>query len=464
MPLSSRSLLILTAACLVVIPADALAQASPRPPVLGSVTQGTPSTGPLELTLKDALERGLRTNLVVLLGQEGVEAARGARWRSLTGLLPTLSGGLSASKEQINLEAFGFTVPGQSPLIGPFNLFDARLYLSQPLLDFAAIERARASARNIEAAEHSYQDARDLVVQAVVTTYMQVVAARSRIDSVQSQLDTARALAGLASDLKASGLVPGIDVLRAQVQADAVQQRLIVARNDFGRAKLTLARIIGVPVEQELELADTIAFQPLEAISPEQAIATAYAGRADLKSATSRLEALRAEEQAARDDRLPSLVAHADYGATGQTTGSALPTFSVGAAVRVPLLNGGQTRGRELETAAAVRRQQATIDDLREQIAFEVRMGLLDVAAADERVRVAQGSVDLATQQLTQARDRFAAGVANSIEVVQAQEALATAEENLIASLFAHGSAKASLARSLGDAEHGIGRFIGVAP
>jgi outer membrane protein TolC len=435
-----------------------------RPSVLGSVPDTTVGAGTVGLTLRDAIDRALRANLAILLGEQGVESARAARWRALGGLLPSAHGSLSAAREQINLEAFGFSIPGQSPLIGPFSVYDARLFVSLPVFDLAAIDRARAGVRNLEAAGHGMRDARDLVVQATVASYMQAVAARSRVDAVASQLDTARALAAQARDQREAGLAAGIDVLRAQVQADAVEQRLIVARNDFARARLTLARVVGIPVEHDVDLVDPLGFGPLDTMTPEAALAVAFDNRPDLKGARARLAAAEAERRAAGEEHLPAVFVGGEYGVIGQTASGALPTFAAVAGVRVPILDRGQMHAREIEAEANLVRLRASVADLGEQIAFEVRMALADVTAADDRVRVAQGSVDLATRQLQQARDRFSAGVANTIELVQAQEALANAQEQYISSLFAQATSRAALARSLGDAEHGIVRFLGVTP
>lgn len=469
--LPARALVLAAALLAGAIPAAAQGQprASAAPPVqmqpggtplAGSVPAAI-APGTLRLTLKDALDRALQHNLAVVLGQHGVEAARGERLQSLSGVLPQIDGSLVERRLTTNLETFGLTLPGVPPLIGPFNVFDARVSLSQAIFDLGAIQRSVAGNRNLDAARHSLQDARDLVVVAAADLYFQAIAARSRVSAARAQVDTAEALSRQASDFRQSGLVAGIDVLRAQVQADAERQRLIIARNDEQRQRLAFARAIGLAPGQAFELADEMPYRALEPIAVETAVKEAYGTREDLKAAEMRLHALEAEHRASVGDRLPTVHVVADYGATGLTVASALPTYTMAGIVRVPLFDVAAQRAHTAQTQAAVRRQAALVADLRAQIAYDVELALADLAAADERVKVSKQESDLAAQQLQQARDRFEAGVGDNIAIVQAQQALASATDNYIASLFAHNAAKAALARALGNVEESAGRLFG---
>ena len=437
-------------------------QAQVAAPVLRSVPVGERSATPMQLTLADALTRGLEANLAVRFAGDDAEAARAARWRALAGVLPSVAASLSEARERINLEAFGLSMPGVEKMVGPFHVFDARVTVSQPLFDLAGIQRARAGAEGVKAAGFGTLNARDLVVQACVTLYAQVVAARSRIDAVRAQFETADALAEQAAHLNAAGVVPGIDLLRAQVQAEAARQRLIVATNDHERRKLDLARAIGLPLGQAFELADDLSFGAVGAMSEEEALASATAARPDLEGALARVRAAELELQAARAEHLPAVDLRGAYGPQGATASGAIPVSSISAAVRVPVFDGGRTRARVIEAESALQRQRSVAEDLRAQVDYDVRTALLDVRAAEERVRVAQHTADLADRQLAQARDRFSAGVANNVEVVQAQEAVAAASDTYIASLFAHNAAKAALARAVGAGDTGLGSFFGV--
>lgn len=430
-------------------------------PFLGSVPQGTATAEPLVLSLKDAVSRGLRYNLGLLLQEEAVHSAHGARWRALADLLPHVNGTMSARRQVINLEAFGFSLPDRPSIVGPFNVFDARVGLSQPLLDLSALNDARAASLSEHAEKLGVRTARDLVVLVSVNLYLEAVTAASRIDVAHAQQETADALLRQASDLKASGLVPGIDVLRAEVQVQNQKQRVIVAENDSAKAKLQLARAIGLPPGQAISLADKIPYAPLPPVTLETALKDAYDNRADYLAARDRLAAAEAASRAASSELLPTVTVDADYGTIGQHASTAHPTYTMAATVHVPIFEGGRVQGRRMEAAADVRRRQAELEDYKGRVDLEVRTALLDVEAASQQLEAAQTSVSLATRELEQARDRFAAGVTGNIEVTQAQESVASASEAYISSLYSHNLAKATLARAVGIAESAIVGYLG---
>lgn len=428
-------------------------------PFYGSVPQGEPSAQPLALSLKETISRGLQFNLGLLLQEEATNQAHGARWNALAELLPRVSGSVGERRQVINLEAFGFPAP--EPIVGPFNVFDARVGVSQPLIDLRAWNDAKVASFNESAAKLGVRSARELVVLVAVDLYLEVVAAESRIEVARAQQETAEALLRQATDLKNAGLVAGIDVLRADVQVQAQRQRRIVAENTFEKAKLRLARAIGVPPGQAIALTDKIPFAPLDGVSLDKALADAYAQRPDYLAARQRLSAAVAAESAANMALLPSLRLDADYGTIGQVVANAHPTYAVAATVHVPIFDGARTKGRRIDAAATRRERQAEADDLRGQIDFEVRSSLLDLTAATQSLEAARTAASLAAQELTQARDRFAAGVTGNLEVTQAQESVARASDAYIEALFQHNLAKASLARAVGIAEQAITSYVG---
>ena len=434
----------------------------PANPFLGSVVREHATTDPLPLSVKDAVDHALRNNLGLLVQEEAAAAAGGAHWRALEDLLPNVAGTLGTRRAVINLEAYGF--PGDPSIVGPFNVFDARVFLSQPVIDLSALNSARAATLNEQAAKYGIRTARDLVVLVAVNLYLETVAAASRVDTTHAQMATAEALLKQAQDLKASGLVAGIDVLRAQVQLQTQRQRAIAAENEHEKAKLTLARAIGLPVAQPVVLTDRIPYAALPIPALEQVLAKAYETRTDYLAAKSRVEAAQAARKAASESLLPSLHVDADYGAIGQTVTSAHRTYTVAATVRVPVFEAGRATARRIETASALRQREAEFADFHGRIEFEVRTALLDLRSADQQVQAAQTNTQLAGEQLTQARDRFAAGVASNLEVTQAQEAVAAASETYIAALYSHNLAKASLARALGIAESAVGAYLGGVP
>ena len=452
-----RSVIVL--ALLTVGPVAASAQ-TPSSPFYGSAPPtGPPSPQPLALSLKDAVTRGLHYNLGLLLQESSVTEARGARWRTLEDLLPNLSTTLSEQRTVINLAVYGFKA--DPSIIGPFNIFDARVALSQPLVDLRALHDYRAAALNERAEARGIKSARDLVVLVAVNLYLEAVTAASRIDVARAQQETAQALFQQASDLKASGLVSGIDVVRAQVQIQNQRQRSIVAQNEFEKAKLHLARAIGLPPGQQFTLADKVSYAPLTDVTLEDALARAYESRADYLAARDRLAAAEATRRAAAADLLPTLHFDANYGTIGQSTSDSHPTYTLGATVRVPLFEAGRAQTKRAESDALLQRRRAELEDVKGQIDVEVRSSLLDVQAAAQQLEAAQTTVTLANQELEQARDRFAAGVASNIEVTQAQETVASASETYLAALYAHNVAKATLARAAGIAESAIMQYLG---
>ncbi len=445
-------------------------QGSPAPqipsqnPILGSVPSGQSTGQTVQLSLSDAIDRGLRQNLGLILGEQGTRAARAQRLRHLSDLLPNINAHTSETVEQTNLAAFGFPVnliPGISPIVGPFSVFDARATYSQRLFDWKAIENTRSADEGIKAAQLSYKDTRELVVLVVTDLYLQEVLSKSRMDVAQVQLDTANAVYQQAQDLEHAGLAAQIDVLRAQVEMQSQEQRLLSAQNDLQKQKLTLARAIGLPVSQALETTDTIPYAPLPPVTLEQVLADAYRNRADYQQAQTLVKAAELARSAAQAGRYPTVRVDGDYGVLGRAPGSSHGTFTAAASLQIPIFQGGRVRADVLESDALLQQRQAELSDLHNEIENEVRTAFLDVNTAARQVQVAQSSISLANQQLQESRDRLAAGVANTLEVVQAQEAVATANETYLSALFTHNLAKASLARAAGMAEQAVKQFLG---
>jgi outer membrane protein TolC len=430
-------------------------------PLLGGTPQGKPTGEVLPLSLSDAIKKGLNYNLGSLLSAETVRAARGERLLALSQLLPRVTTGVTEIPQQINLAAFGFPgLPGLKTIAGPFNLFDVRAYLSQTVLDFSARNQYRAAAENVRAAQYSDENTRDLVVYVCANLYLQAVASNSRIEATRAQVNTAMVLYNLALDQKAAGVVPGIEVLRAQVELEAQQQRLIVAEDQFAKDKLALARAIGLPLGQEFRLTDGMSYTPIPEMSLEESVQRAYKERPDYRSAQARVRAAQSDRKAAQAGRLPTLDLNADYGDMGQQPWHSHGTFTVTTSLRFPIFQGGSVRGRVWEADAALRQRAAELEDLRGRVYYDVQNAFLDLKASSDRVEVAQSAIKLADEQVQQSQDRFRAGVTNNVEVVQAQEALATASENYISSLQAHSAAKLALARAMGISDTAYEQFL----
>ncbi|HUR33387.1 MAG TPA: TolC family protein [Vicinamibacterales bacterium] len=431
-------------------------------PFYGGVPSGTASAEAIPLTILDAIGRALEHNLGLLNAEESVARAQGSRWLALADLLPNVNGRVNENRQKVNLAAFGFPLPAGVPsLVGPFNVFDARINLSQPLFDLRAINAARAEQHNIAAARLNVRTARDLVVLVSSNLYLQSLAAASRVQSAQAQLQTAQAIFDQATRLKEGGIVAGIDVLRAEVQLGSERQRVTSTRNDLEKTKLQLARVIGLPPGQAFTLSEEIPYAPFPDITLEQALDRAYRSRPDYLAAQERLAAAEADRRAAAGEWLPSLRVNADYGRIGLTPGDSETTYAIAGSVNVPIFNGGRTRGKVIQADADLRMRRSELADLKSGIDFDVRSAFLDLNASSELLQVATRSRELAAQQLTQARDRFAAGVASNIEVVQAQEVVATSSEQYIEALYNFNVAKALLARDLGVAEDMARQLLG---
>ena len=433
-------------------------------PFAGS-TPEKPTPGILKISLQDAIDRGLKQNLGLLLSSENIRAARGDRWTQLSALLPNLTVSTTADKSQIDLTEYGFNfkIPGaQIPaIVGPFSYFDSRAYLGMSIVDWKAINNARAAAQNVKAAQYTYQDARDLVILAAGFSYLQAIAGEARVETADAQVATAQALYDQASDRWKAGTSPAIDALRAQVELKTRQQQLIAARNDYEIQKLTLARVIGLAPGQKFELTDKSLYEPLAGLRVEQALERAYASRSDYQAALADVHAAEFSRKAAKAGYLPTISFNTDYGVAGDLPNTITHgLFDVRGTLNIPVFQGGRVHGDVLEADARLNQARDRAESLRAQIDADVRSALLNLESSSQQVEVARSNIDLAEQTLSQARDRFAAGVTDTVEVVQAQEAVASAHETFIASLYSFNYAKISLARALGVAEEGVKEYF----
>ena len=434
---------------------------------IGGVPSGEPTTTVEKLTVVSAIQRALEHNLGVLTSEQNYGKAQGARTRVLSELLPNINGRVSETRQTLNLAAFGFGSGVDSPfgdiplVIGPFNVFDARVFLSQSVLDFGALNSSRAETHNVEAARLTFKSARDYVIHVAGNLFVQALAASARADAARAQQETARTLHQQALDLKQGGIIAGIDVLRAEVQLSTQTQRTTNAINEFEKTKLQLARVIGLPLGQRFELDPALPALPVPDISIESAVTLAYNTRPDYKAALERVSAAEATRKSIVGDALPSVHIDANYGAIGLAPSDARATFAVAGAVNVPIFQGNRTRGRLLEADADIRNRRAEADDLKASIYYEVRAAFLDLDATSTQLALAGKTRDLANQQLTQARDRFAAGIANNVEVVQAQDAVAVAAEQFIAAQYGYDLAKGALIRGTGTSEDLLRQILG---
>jgi outer membrane protein TolC len=315
------------------------------------------------------------------------------------------------------------------------------------------VQRLRASLKGEKAADLSYKNSRELVVLAVANAYLQVIADQASLESQQAQVETSRALYQRASDQTKAGVAARIDGLRADVELQTQQQRLIAAQDQLAKDDLVLARAIGLPPGQEFALTDSAPYAPLEGVTLDQALQEAYANRPEFLSSQLQVQAAEFSRKAAVAENYPSLSSQVDYGAIGPNFANSHGTVTAAASVNIPLFQGTRVRGDVLSADAALLQRRAEFEDLRGRIDQDVRSAFLDLASAGELVNVANHNQDLARETLSEAEDRFAAGVTDNIEVVQAQEAVAGADQAYISSLYGYNIAKVQLARAMGVAE-----------
>ncbi|HZL56900.1 MAG TPA: TolC family protein, partial [Bryobacteraceae bacterium] len=301
----------------------------------GSIPSGTASPTVLTLTLRDAIQRGLKYNLGVLTNRDAVDLAAVERRRALSTLLPNLSAGVTQNSAQNNLVAFGFNVPGFPAIVGPFSYQNARAYLQQTVYDRPSLKNLKSAAESVKAAKLSADDARNLVVQAVSNAYLAVITDSSRVTAITAEVATAQALFDRAADQKRAGTVPGIDVLRAEVQLRTEEQRLLVQKNQVEKDKLTLARAIGLPMGQGFAVGDVLPFAPLPA-SLDDLLKQAYDRRPDYRAAQANVRAAEFALQSAHSEHWPEVVVQGDYGDVGKTFADSHGTYSLVAGVRFP--------------------------------------------------------------------------------------------------------------------------------
>jgi len=431
-------------------------------PFSGS-TPGKLIPGVLQLSLQEAIDRGLKQNLGLLLSDANTRSARGQRWEQLSALLPQVTAAPSVVASQINLAELGFTSLGGAaipPSVGPFSYFDARVSVAQSLFDSKLINNTRAARQSLKSAEYTFKDARDLVVLAVGYVYLQAIADQARIQTAEAQVETAKALYDQATDQVNAGTSPEIDGLRARVELQTRQQQLIQAKNNFAIQKLTVGRVIGLDPAQEFEFTENSPDRPFEGIAVEEALKRAYASRSDYLAAMTDVRAAEFSRKAAVAGYFPSLSLNADYGAGGGHPSTATQVFDVRGTLAIPIFQGNRVHADILQADARLQQARERLDNLRAQIDSDIRTALLNLQSSADLVNVARSNIDLAEETLVQSRDRFTAGVTDTVEVVQSQEAVASAHEQYISSLYSYNFAKISLARALGIAEAGVKEYF----
>ena len=439
-------------------------------PFSGSVWGAARAPFSGRLSLREAVERGIDFNLGAVGLTNAVAESRAQRKIVRSALLPNISGYLSETVQQINLGATGFSFdqqigqlfPGLSipSVVGPFNYFDLRATLTQKVIDITAWKNYGSAKEIVRANEGTAEDAEDLVVLAVGGAYLQVIAAKARLDASRAQLETANALYQQAIEQRSAGVIAQTDLNRARIQALTEQQRIVTLQNDLAKQKINLARLTGLPPNEFYETTDLVPFSPAPPMGLVEALRYAMENRSDLRAAEAQVRAAEKTLSAARAERLPSASIYADYGVIGKNPSQSHGTFTVVGTLSFPIWMGGRISGDIQQAKAALAQRRAELEDLRGQIEHEVRNAFLDMQAAASQIEVALKNIQASLQNLDLSRQRFDAGVSDNTEIVQSQGTVANAQLDYINSIFAHNLAKLSLARAIGCAAESLPRFL----
>jgi outer membrane protein TolC len=411
-------------------------------------------TAPLKLTLKDAVNLALKQNPQVILANLGVSQSEQDRLLARAALLPQVDARASETVNRLNLAAtIGFRFPGFAEHVGPFFVAQGGVGFTAPVFDLTLWGRYRSSRMGVDSVRAQEVSVREESVLLVVSQYLGSQRAAADVQAAQSRVELAQALYDQAADLQKNGVGTGIDTLRANVQLQNENQRLIVARTQLETSLYGLARLLNIEPQRKIELADQVSFFDTPEVSTDQTLERAYGSRPELREILTREQRAELDLKTADAARLPKLSLSGLWLEQGLTPTSAIPVYVYQGSIDVPLFTGGQIQAERAKADLAIRQLHQQEQELRNRIALEVKTALAQLQSARTEVNVANLGVDLAKQEVEQARDRFQAGVANNIEVITAQDELARANDNQIAALYRYNQSRADLAHSVGQME-----------
>jgi outer membrane protein len=424
-------------------------------------TAALPAAAPsrsLRLTLEQAVALAVKQNpteqIAILNAAESVEDKNISR----SDLLPQANLKVADSANRVNLQAEfggkplvpGFALPGH---IGPYQTFSAGPTFGSSVFDLSLWKRYQASRANVVASKADSIGTREQVILLVVSQYIGSLRAVADVEASRSRVELAQALYDQAADLQKEGVGTGIDTLRANVELQNEKQRLIEAENDRDASLFGLSKLLNVDPRQTIELADSLSFFETPQPDVNSSIDLALVGREEWKAIEAREKASKLDKQAAQYQRLPSLRFDGNWAYFGISSTDGIPTYLYTASVNMPLWTSGRIKAEVTKSDLELQKLEQQKDDLRNQIALDVKTSLLNLQSARNEVQVANLGVDLAKQEVDQARDRFKAGVADNIEVISAQDSLSRANDNQIAALYRFNQARADYARAIGEME-----------
>lgn len=416
---------------------------------------------PYTLSLDEAIAKGVRANVNLLLAAARVEEANGSLARKQSAYLPHLRIETPVAYQTRNLKAQGISLPNAPAIVGPFTSYDFRVFGDQTLFDPQSYHSIKAGEKDQSARKNDYEDVHSQIIRQVAVNYIVAQYALARVETAESRVRTSEALEKLARNQREAGVADGLDLLRAQVQLANDRQNLLVVKNSYQQTLLVLARSIGIDLATPIVLADRLVFKKLESPHLEQAVTSALESRPDYRSLFAQRESLQEQLNSSRSRYLPKIVLSGNYGGSGQELGDIEPSGMIQANLVMTLFDADR-RGERLELESRLKRIEQQIADQRQGVEQDIRVALLDLQSAEEQVSVAGSGLELAEKELQFASDRFKNGVANNIEVVKAQDSLSRAHDNSLNALARHAEAKISLARALGEMEKTYHLFLGI--
>ena len=418
------------------------------------IARSATDPAPLKLTLRDAVQMALKQNPQVQIANLNIAESQQNQNVARSGLLPQINFSGSESIHRLNLEAtFGSKIPEFPGHVGPFWLVQGGPSGSLPLFDFTAWRRWQASKENVTGTRAQELTVREENVQLVVSQYLGSLRAAADVKAAESRVQLSKALFDQASDLQKNGVGTGIDTLRANVEYQNERQRLIAAQTVLKTSLYGLVRLLNIDPHQPVELADESMFFHTPDYPADETIERAWVERPEMKALASQVRSAELEKKRVEAERLPSLNLAGSWNLQGITPTSAVPVYEFGVNLDIPLYTGGRIKAQTAVSGIELKKLAQQQDELRNRIALEVKTALAELESAKSEVEVANLGVDLAGQEVTQARDRFQAGVANNIEVITAQDELSRANDNQIGALYRYNQARADLAHATGQME-----------
>ncbi len=417
---------------------------------------GNAPTQVLRLTLDQAVGLALKQNTTAQIAI--LQAAQSEQDKNIAraDLLPQAKAQISDEAQKVNLLAqFGGRTPfpGFPKTLGPYQVFSAGPSFGAPIFDLTLWRRYQAAQNTVNTSKASSLSTREQVILLVVSQYIGTLRGMANVQASQSRVDLAQALYDQAADLQKEGVGTGIDTLRANVELQNEKQRLIQAQTDRDTSLFALSRLLNLDPRQQIELGDSLSFFDTPQPEVEPSIELALAERQEWKALESQIKTAEYQKKASQDSRLPSLRFDGNFAYVGTSGNTTLPTYTYQGSLNLPLFTGGRIHAEIVRADIEIKKMDQQKDDLRNQIALDVKTALLNLQSARNEVQVANLGVQLSKEEVDQARDRFKAGVANNIEVIQAQDSLARANDNQIAGLYRFNQARADLARSIGQME-----------